>query len=172
MDLTTSCWSFAIISISSTDSAEEKVCNACNCQFNNVEVLTHLIKSEIMHHVLSVTFLSELHLSWFLLRLYAHHPGPESTMGTSQQPMMGASTVWLLLISNTNSGFFIKFTQNLKESALFFQVWTTSGSEILIASASSSKKSKRYLTAIGTASAPGAYPMGTWTPGEFGKTAM
>ena len=62
------------------------------------------------------------------------------------------------------------FTQNLRDRALFFQVWTTSGSEILAAFASSSRKSNKYLTAIGTASAPGAYPMGTWTPGDWGNT--
>ena len=38
----------------------------------------------IMHHVLSALFLPELPLSWFLLKLRVHHPGPESTMATYQ----------------------------------------------------------------------------------------
>ena len=37
-----------------------------------------------MHHVLSVMFLLEQELSWFLLKVHVHHPGPESTMATSQ----------------------------------------------------------------------------------------
>ena len=35
-----------------------------------------------MYHVLSVMFLPELELSWCLLKLSVHHPGPESTMAT------------------------------------------------------------------------------------------
>ena len=38
---------FAIISASSTASAQGDTCNACNCQFNNVEALTQLIESKI-----------------------------------------------------------------------------------------------------------------------------
>ena len=37
----------AVISLSSTVSAQGGTCNACNCQFNNVEVLTQLIESTI-----------------------------------------------------------------------------------------------------------------------------
>ena len=37
-----------------------------------------------MPHVLSVMFLPDLELSWFQLKLCVHHPGPESTMATSQ----------------------------------------------------------------------------------------
>ena len=37
----------AVISVSSIASAQEGTCNACNCQFNNVEVLTQLIESKI-----------------------------------------------------------------------------------------------------------------------------
>ena len=38
----------------------------------------------IMYHVPSVMFPPELQLSWFLLKLHVHHPGPESTMATYQ----------------------------------------------------------------------------------------
>ena len=39
----------AIISVSSNSiaSAQEVTCNTCNCQFNNVEILTQLIESKI-----------------------------------------------------------------------------------------------------------------------------
>ena len=47
MDLATFYVVFAIISASSTASAQGGTCNACNCQFNNVEALTRLIESKI-----------------------------------------------------------------------------------------------------------------------------
>ena len=36
-----------ILSFSCTVSAQGDTCNACNCQFNNVEVLAQLIESKI-----------------------------------------------------------------------------------------------------------------------------
>ena len=36
-----------ILSFSCTISAQEDTCNACNCQFNNVQVLSQLIESKI-----------------------------------------------------------------------------------------------------------------------------
>ena len=47
MDVATLYVVLAIISVSSTASAQEGTCNACNCQFNNVEVLNQLIESKI-----------------------------------------------------------------------------------------------------------------------------
>ena len=36
-----------LIAISAAPSKGEGTCNACNCQFNNVQVLTELIREEI-----------------------------------------------------------------------------------------------------------------------------
>ena len=47
MDVATFYVVFAIVSVSSTASAQGGTCNACNCQFNNVEVLNRLIESKI-----------------------------------------------------------------------------------------------------------------------------
>ena len=47
MDVTTFYVVLAIISVSSTASAQGGTCNACNCQFNNLEVLNQLIESKI-----------------------------------------------------------------------------------------------------------------------------
>lgn len=39
---------YVIIAVVSTVSAEsEGICQACNCQFNNIEVLNQMIKTEI-----------------------------------------------------------------------------------------------------------------------------
>ena len=38
---------FVVISISSAVSVQGDTCNTCNCQFNNVEVLSQLIESKI-----------------------------------------------------------------------------------------------------------------------------
>ena len=47
---------FATIAIASTASAQpEGTCQACNCQFNNVEVLSRLIESKIASGELTAT---------------------------------------------------------------------------------------------------------------------
>ena len=47
MDVATFYVVLATISVSSTASAQGGTCNACNCQFNNLEVLNQLIESKI-----------------------------------------------------------------------------------------------------------------------------
>ena len=47
---------FAIVAIASTMSAQaEGTCQACNCQFNNVQVLSQLIESKIASGELTTT---------------------------------------------------------------------------------------------------------------------
>ena len=66
------------------------------------------------------------------------------------------STMADLLMSKTNSGFFIIFTQNLRARELFFHVCSTSVSVILALLASSSRKSNKYFIGTGSESVPGA----------------
>ena len=44
-----------LIAISAAPSKGEGTCNACNCQFNNVQVLTELIREEIASIVTNVS---------------------------------------------------------------------------------------------------------------------
>ena len=61
----------AIIAITSTVSGEEGgTCRACNCQFNNVEVLDQLIESKIASGKLAIITIK---LQWYQdCRMYMH----------------------------------------------------------------------------------------------------
>ena len=52
-----------------------------NFKVPNMNFITQTLLSKT-HHVLSTMFTTEL--SWFLLKVNVHHPGPESIMATSQ----------------------------------------------------------------------------------------
>ena len=44
-----------LIAISAAPAKGEGTCNACNCQFNNVQVLTELIRAEIASIVTNIS---------------------------------------------------------------------------------------------------------------------